>query len=178
MSHSKWTGSLCAVQSAWPGPTSWHKSLQPSSVYILFLLSIRLITSYISLPASGFHSFCLSLPRMIQWINCTYDTVSGFPGSSAVKKLPRFEFDPWVEEDPCRKKCQPTQYSGLGNPWTEGPVSLQSMGCRKLDTTERLGKHTQTWCWVCGFAPGSFSLIPAKAVTTSAITFSMIFHKF
>ena len=69
-------------------------------------------------------------------------------------------------------------------PWTEGPVSPQPMGRRTLDTTERLSTHTHTHththtrCWAYSSAPGSFSFIPAKAVTTAAIAFSMIFHNF
>ena len=30
----------------------------------------------------------------------------------------------------------PLQYSCLGNPWTEEPGGLQSMGSKELDTTE------------------------------------------
>ena len=62
-----------------------------------------------------------------------------------VKNLPTIR-ETWVRslgrEDPLEKEMA-THYSTLAwkIPWTEEPGRLQSMGCKKLDMTERLYFH-------------------------------------
>ena len=55
----------------------------------------------------------------------------------------------------------PLQYSCLGNPWTEEPGGLQSMGLQKV-TTEQLNKNQQ-WrspACACGRGKSSFPHLP------------------
>ena len=69
----------------------------------------------------------------------------GFPGGSVVKNLPakqetqEMQVQFLGQEDPLEKE-RATHSSSLawGILWTEEPGRLQSMGCKELDTTERL----------------------------------------
>ena len=66
----------------------------------------------------------------------------GFPGRSVVKKLPAMQ-EIWVWSL-CWETATHSSILAWEMPWTEGPVSLQPMGRRTLDTTERLSTHTHT----------------------------------
>ena len=58
----------------------------------------------------------------------------GFPGGSVVKNLPAMQ-EIWVQplggEDPLEKEMATLFYSCLGNPGTEEPGGLQSVGSQK-----------------------------------------------
>ena len=53
-------------------------------------------------------------------------------GKAFACKYGRRRFDPWVRKIPWRKKWQPLQYSCLGNPITEEPSRIQSMGSQSV----------------------------------------------
>ena len=61
----------------------------------------------------------------------------GFPGGSMVKKLPAMQQERQIGslggEDCLEEGMEnPLQYSRLGNPWTEEPGGLQSMGSPRV----------------------------------------------
>ena len=62
----------------------------------------------------------------------------GFPGGSMVKNLPADAGDVGLISGlgrcPGEGKGSPLQYPCLGNPWTEEPGGLQSMGSQKSRT--------------------------------------------
>ena len=69
----------------------------------------------------------------------------GFPGGSVVKNPPVNTGD-WIrslgQEDPLEKEM--ATYSSilcLGNPWTEEPGGLQSIGHKESDMTESMHPH-------------------------------------
>ena len=54
----------------------------------------------------------------------------------------RHEFDPWVREIHCRRKCQPTPVFLPGKSyWQRSLVGYSPRGCKELDTTEQLHFH-------------------------------------
>ena len=63
-------------------------------------------------------------------------TVGGFPGGSVVKNLPANARDagliPWSGRPPGEGNGNSLQYSCLGNPWTEEPGGLQSLGSQRV----------------------------------------------
>ena len=104
---------------------------------------------YISLPTSGFHSFCLSLPRMIQWINFTHDTVSGFPRSLSGKEIACNAGDssliPGLGRSPIERNGNPLQYSCLGNAMDRGACQSTAHGPQNIGhdwATEYTHTHT------------------------------------
>ena len=66
----------------------------------------------------------------------------GFPGDSDVKNLPAMQetrVQSLDQEDPLEKEMAPHSSTLAWRiPWMENPGGLQSMGCKELDTTERL----------------------------------------
>ena len=63
----------------------------------------------------------------------------GFPGGSMVKNLPASAgvtgLISGLRRPPGEGIGNPLQFSCLGNPWSEEPSRLQSMGLQELDTT-------------------------------------------
>ena len=63
----------------------------------------------------------------------------GFPGVSMVKNLHAnagvIGLISGLRRPPGEGIGNPLQYSCLGNPWSEEPSRLQSMGLQELDTT-------------------------------------------
>ena len=71
----------------------------------------------------------------------------GFPDGPAVKNLPANARDvdsvPGLETSPVEANGDPLQYSCLGNPWTEEPGRLRSMGSQRVgydSATEHKGR--------------------------------------
>ena len=69
----------------------------------------------------------------------------GFPGGSVDEM--QETFDPGAEEIPGEGNGSPLQYSCLGNPWTEDPGRLQSMGSQRV-------RHYRTTDTFSQFATG------------------------
>ena len=74
-------------------------------------------------------------------INKVSDKIWGFPGGSDVKNLPA---KPGLGRSPGEGNGNPLQYSCLKNPhgWSS-LAAWQSIGCKELDTTERLSTAQQ-----------------------------------
>ena len=88
----------------------------------------------------------------------------GFPGDSVVKNLPAnaggMGLIPGSGRSPGWGNGTPLQYSYLGNPWTEEPGGLQSMGSQRVrhnlvtkwTTTEDYGNlYCYLFCILCRF---------------------------
>ena len=80
-----------------------------------------------------------------------YSDTEGFPGGSAVKNPPvmleqqEMRFRSLGQEDPLEQgMATHSSILAWNIPRTEEPGGLQSMGCKKSDTTERLSMHVCT----------------------------------
>ena len=75
---------------------------------------------------------------------CVYIYISvylyvGFPSGSVVKNLPAnadVAGDPWVRKIPWRRKCNPLQYSCLGNPMDRGTWQATVRGGSQKSQTQ------------------------------------------
>ena len=64
-------------------------------------------------------------------------------GKESTRQTRRPGFDPWVSKISWRRKCNPFQYSCLGNPMGRGTwwATYSPWGCKESDTTEWLNTN-------------------------------------
>ena len=88
-----------------------------------------------------FSNYCEHL--LLLWLSRWF---SGKEFACKHRRLGRCRFNPWVGKIPGVGNGYPIQYSCLENQETVKPGGLQSMGCKELDTTERLITHEPLPC--------------------------------
>ena len=110
------------------------------------------------------HGLCLWDTR--NWFKRSWKSAAGKPQVLELgcwRDIQRQQFRVWKEMSPCIQEMA-THSSILAwkIPRTEEPGGLQSMGCRELDTTERLSTHTFMWPSTVTSCQGTRAEIPDR----------------
>ena len=83
-------------------------------------------------PSTGYRPL-IYIVIFLNWASQMELVVKNLPTNAGDK---RCEFDLWVGKIPWRSMATHSSILAWGFPWTKTPGELQSMGCKKSDTTE------------------------------------------